>query len=42
MFGYFGLYVLLFITMEIAEKIVNKLINENLFHLKVSSLKQGR
>ncbi len=44
LFGYFDLYVLLFITikldMKTAQKVVNNLINENIFPLKVSSLRQ--
>ncbi len=43
-FGYFDLYLLLFITtksdMKTAQKIVNNLINENIFLLKVSLLRQ--
>ncbi len=42
-FGDFNLYVLLFITikrdMKTAEKIINNVINENIFLLKISSLK---
>ncbi len=42
-FGYFNLYLFLFITiksqMATAQKIVNNLINENIFPLKVIKIK---
>ncbi len=43
--GYFGLYILLFITiksdMKTVQKIVNNLINTNIFSIEVSSKRQN-